>query len=211
MTSQNDEQVKTPEQLLLSLKAEMNSIKAEEKSVKAELVSLNEQFQLLVKSVAEIYPEVLDDEFPKKAAARQQRFTSPLRPLRGAEGTTRIAGTATGSPSDATRIPRYTRGSYRSPDSPHRNPTFDLRRFSRRLARNNSEEAAAQIQEQFESNMSAPSGIDARKIRSSLPNSPTDETVLDENQENSDEERRRRLKKKMIESRKVDVVNLGSF
>lgn len=162
--------------------------------MKAQLVSLNEQFQLLVRSAAEIYPEILDDEFPKKAASRQQRNTSPYRPLRGAEG--------------ATRIPTYTRSSLRSQESPHRRPMLDLKR---RYARMNSEEATAHIQEQFENNANAASGIDARKIRSSLPNSPTEETVPDPNQENSDEERRRRLKKKMIESRKVDVVNLGSF
>ena len=77
-----------------------------------------------------------------------------------------------------------------------------------------SEEAAAKIQEQFENNTSEATGIDARKIRSSLPNSPTDETVLDPTNtetSNSDDERRKRLKKKMIESRKVDVVHLGLF
>ena len=78
--------------------------------------------------------------------------------------------------------------------------------------RMSSEEAAAKMQEQFENDTNAASGIDARKIRSSLPNSPTEETVLDPaTTEDSDDERRKRLKKKMIESRKVDVVHLGSF
>ena len=183
-----------------------NSLKDEENSLKAQLVLLNEQFQSLVKAAAEIYPEVLDDEFSKKAAARKRNI-SPYRPLRSPDGTTR-------KPSGATRGPSYTRGSYRSPDSPHKRPTLDLKRFPRRYTRMTSEEATAKIQEQFENNAKASSGIDARKIRSSLPNSPTDETVLDPantESSNSDEDRRKRLKKKMIESRKVDVVHLGSF
>ena len=166
--------------------------------MKAQLVSLNEQFQLLVKSAAEIYPEILDEDFSNKVAARKQRTASPYKPLK--------------SPDSATWIPTYTRGSYRSRDSPHRRPSFDPQRFPRRCVRHNSEEAAARIQEQFENNVNAASGIDARKIRSSLPNSPTNETVSDKNQDSgSDEERRKKLKKKMIESRKVDVVNLGLF
>ena len=89
---------------------------------------------------------------------------------------------------------------------------FELKRYPRRSTRLTSEEAVAQIQEQFENNASASAGIDARKIRSSLPNSPTDEMVPEPSQENSlDDERTRRLKKKMIESRTVDVVNLGLF
>lgn len=200
-----EEHDQTPEQMLLALKAEMKSLKAEEKSVKAQLVSLSEELKLLVKAAAEIYPEILDDEFPKKAAARQQIQTSPYRPLRGAEDTTR-------SPRGATGIPKYTRISYRSQESAHGKPILDLKRYPRRFARHNSAETAAQIQEQFENNINAASGIDARKLRSSLPNSPTDDTVIDPNQaENSDEERRRKLKKKMIESRKVDVVHLGLF
>ena len=151
-----------------------------------------------MKSAAEIYPEILDEEFPNKVAARKQRPSSPYKPLK--------------VPDSATRIPTYTRGSYRSRESPHRTPAFDPQRFPRRYSRNNSEESAARIQEQFEKNVNAASGIDARKIRSSLPNSPTSETVPEKNQENgSDEERRKKLKKKMIESRKVDVVNLGLF
>ena len=158
-----------------------------------------------MKSAAEIYPEVLDEEFPKKAAARKQRNISPYGPLRSPDG-------ATGKPSGATRSPSYTRSSYRSHDSPHRRPTLDLKRFPRRYTRMTSEEAAAKMQEQFENDTNAASGIDARKIRSSLPNSPTEETVLDPaTTEDSDDERRKRLKKKMIESRKVDVVHLGSF
>lgn len=174
--------------------------------MKAQLVLLNEQFQSLVKSAAEIYPEVLDEEFPKKVAARKQRNISPYRPLRSPDG-------ATGQPSGATRTPSYTRSSYRSQDSPHRRPTLDFKRFPRRYTRMTSEEAAAKIQEQFENDTNAASGIDARKIRSSLPNSPTDETVLDPAtaESSDDDERRKRLKKKLIESRKVDVVHLGSF
>ena len=173
--------------------------------MKAQLVLLNEQFQSLVKSAAEIYPEVLDEEFPKKAAARKQRNISPYRPLRSPDSTT-------GKPSGVTRTPSYTRGSYRSHDSPHRKPTLDLKRFPRRYMRMTSDEAAAKMQEQFENDTNAASGIDARKIRSSLPNSPTEETVLDPaTPEGSDDERRKRLKKKMIESRKVDVVHLGLF
>lgn len=173
--------------------------------MKAQLVLLNEQFQSLVKSAAEIYPEVLDEEFPKKAAARKQRNLSPYRPLRSPDS-------ATGKPSAVTRTPSYTRSSYRSQDSPHRRPALDLKRFPRRYTRLTSEEAAAKIQEQFENDTNAASGIDARKIRSSLPNSPTEETVLDPaNAESSDDERKKKLKKKMIESRKVDVVHLGLF
>lgn len=203
MTSHSEESDQTPEQMLLALKKDMNSLKDEENSLKAQLVLLNEQFQSLVKSAAEIYPEVLDEEFPKKAAARKQRNLSPYRPLRSPDG-------ATGKPSSVTRTPR---SSYRSQDSPHRRPALDLKRFPRRYTRMTSEEAAAKIQEQFENDTSAASGIDARKIRSSLPNSPTDEeTVLDPaSAESSDEERRKKLKKKMIESRKVDVVHLGLF
>lgn len=159
-----------------------------------------------MKSAAEIYPEILDEDFPKKAAARKRNI-SPYKPLRSSDGTT-------GKPIGATRSPSYTRSSYRSHDSPHKRPTLDLKRFPRRYARMTSEEAAAKIQEQFENNENSASGIDARKIRSSLPNSPTDETVLDPadtETSNSDDERRKRLKKKMIESRKVDVVHLGSF
>lgn len=168
-----------------------------------------------MKSASEIYPEILDEEFPKKAAARQ-RNVSLYRPLiRSPDG-------ATGIPSAGTRSPSFTRSSYRSQESPHRRPTLDFKRYPRRFARLTSEEAAAKIQEQFENNTNASSGIDARKIRSSLPNSPTtDETVLDPvnlgNQDTPDEpdgpddERRKRLKKKIIESRKVDVVHLGSF
>lgn len=164
--------------------------------MKAQLVLLNEQFQSLVKSAAEIYPEVLDGEFPKKVAARKQRGNLyPFKPPRSPDG-----------PSSATR------SSYRSQDSPHRRPTLDLKRFPRRYARMTSEEAAAKMQEQFENDTNAASGIDARKIRSSLPNSPTEETVLDPaTAESSDDERRKKLKKKMIESRKVDVVHLGLF
>ena len=174
--------------------------------MKAQLALLNEQFQSLVKSAGEIYPEVLDEEFPKKAAARKQRNLSPYRPLRSPDG-------ATGKPSGVTRTPSYTRSSYRSQDSPHRRPTLDLKRFPRRYTRMTSEEAAAKIQEQFENDTSAASGIDARKIRSSLSNSPTEETVLDPANaaESSDDERRKKLKKKMIESIKVDVVHLGLF
>lgn len=175
--------------------------------MKAQLVLLNEQFQSLVKSAAEIYPEILDEEFPKKAAARKRNI-SPYKPLRSPDG-------ATGKPIGATKTPSYTRSSHRSQDSPHKRPSLDLKRFPRRYTRMTSEEAAAKIQEQFENNANAASGIDARKIRSSLPNSPTDETVLDPANQtessNSDDERRKRLKKKMIESRKVDVVHLGSF
>ena len=173
--------------------------------MKAQLVLLNEQFQSLVKSAAEIYPEVLDEEFPKKVAARKQRNISPYKPPRSPDG-------ATGKPNSATRIPSYTRSSYRSQDSPHRRPTLDLKRFPRRYTRMTSEEAAAKMQEQFQNDTSVASGIDARKIRSSLPNSPTEETVLDPaTAGSSDEERRQKLKKKMIESRKVDVVHLGLF
>lgn len=174
--------------------------------MKAQLVLLDEQFQSLVKSAAEIYPEVLDEEFPKKAAARKQRNMSPYRALRSPDSTT-------GKPSGVTKTPSYTRSSYRSHDSPHRRPTLDLKRFPRRYTRMTSDEAAAKMQEQFENDTNAASGIDARKIRSSLPNSPTDETVLggDSTPEGSDDERRKRLKKKMIESRKVDVVHLGLF
>ncbi|KAL9958981.1 hypothetical protein ACROYT_G036061 [Oculina patagonica] len=209
MTSTTVEKEQTPRQMLLALKKDMNSLKDEENSLKAQLVLLNEQFQSLVKSAAEIYPEVLDEEFPKKAAARKRNI-SPYKPLRSPDG-------ATGKPIAATRTPSYTRSSYRSHDSPHKRPTLDLKRFPRRYARMTSEEAAAKIQEQFENNGNSASGIDARKIRSSLPNSPTDEhdeTVLDPantESSSSDDERRKRLKKKMIESRKVDVVHLGSF
>lgn len=205
MTSHSEEPDQTPEQMLLALKKDMNSLKDEENSLKAQLVLLNEQFQSLVKSAAEIYPEVLDEEFPKKAAARKQRNLSPYRPLRSPDS-------ATGKPSGVTRTPSYTRSSYRSQDSPHRRPALDLKRFPRRYTRLTSEEAAAKIQEQFENDTNAASGIDARKIRSSLPNSPTEETVLDPaNAESSDDERKKKLKKKMIESRKVDVVHLGLF
>lgn len=205
MTSHSEEENQTPEQMLLALKKNMKSLKDEENSLKAQLVLINEQFQSLVKSAAEIYPEVLDEEFPKKVAARKQRNISPYRPLRSPDG-------ATGKPSGATRTPSYTRSSYRSQDSPHRRPTLDLKRFPRRYTRMTSEEAAAKIQEQFENDTNAAAGIDARRIRSSLPNSPTEETVLDPaTAESSDDERRKRLKKKMIESRKVDVVHLGSF
>ena len=188
--------------ILIFFLSKQNSLKDEENSLKVQLVLLNEQFQSLVKAASEIYPEVLDDEFPKKAAARKRNI-SPYRPLRSPDG-------ATGKP----KSPSYTRGSYRSQESPHKRPTLDLKRFPRRYTRMTSEEAAAKIQEQFENNAKASSGIDARKIRSSLPNSPTDETVLDPantESSNSDEDRRKRLKKKMIESRKVDVVHLGSF
>lgn len=193
--------------ILILFSFKQNSLKDEENSLKAQLVLLNEQFQSLVKSAAEIYPEILDEEFPKKAATRK-RNVSPYKPLRSPDG-------ATGKPIGATRTPSYTRSSYRSQDSPHKRPSLDLKRFPRRYTRMTSEEAAAKIQEQFENNANAASGIDARKIRSSLPNSPTDDTVLDPANQtessNSDDERRKRLKKKMIESRKVDVVHLGSF
>lgn len=179
-------------------------MKDEENSVKAQLISLNEQFQLLVKSAAEIYPEVLDEEFPKKAAARQRN--------RNLQRTLRSPDSDTGKPNGATRTQSFTRSSYRSQESPHRRPMLDLKRFPRRYARMTSEEAAAKIQEQFENDTNAASGIDARKIRSSLPNSPTEETVLGPlNPGTPDDERRKRLKKKMLESRKVDVVHLGLF
>ena len=152
-----------------------------------------------MRSAAELYPEILDDEFPQKVAARQQLQLSPNKSLSSPEA-------------DTTRRPRYSRGSYRSSDAQHRRPMFELKRYPRRSTRLTSEEAVAQIQEQFENNASASAGIDARKIRSSLPNSPTDEMVPEPSQENSlDDERTRRLKKKMIESRTVDVVNLGLF
>lgn len=204
MTSQAEEQVQTPTELLLALKAEMRSLKAEEKSVKAQLISLNEQFQLLVKSAAEVYPEILDEDFSNKVTARKQRPKSSYRPLREADDDAF-------TPGSTTRLPSFSRGSSRSRESPHRKLTFDSQRYPRRYARHNSDEAVAKIQEQFQNNVNAASGIDARKIRSSLPNSPTEETLPDKSPETSDEERRRKLKKKMIESRKVDVVNLGLF
>lgn len=205
MTAQAEERDETPQEMLLALKKEMNYLKDEESSLKAQLLSLNKQFQLLVKSAAEIYPEVLDEEFPKKAAARQ-RNRLLHRPFKSPDSDT---GKAVG----ATRSPSFTRGSYKSQESPLRRPVFDLKRFPRRYIRLTSEEAAAQIQEQFEKSSNAASGIDARKIRSSLPNSPTDEMVISPvvSTETPDDERRKRLKKKMLESRKVDVVNLGLF
>lgn len=205
MMAQAEERDETPKQMLLALKKEMNSLKDEEDSLKAQILSLNEQFQLLVKSAAEIYPEVLDGEFPKKAAARQ-RNRLQHRPFKGPDSDT---GKAIG----VTRTPSFTKGSYKSQESPLRRPVFDLKRFPRRYIRLTSEEAAAQFQEQFENNANVASGIDARKIRSSIPNSPTDETVISPvvGAETPDDERRERLKKKMLESRKVDVVNLGLF
>ena len=176
-----------------------DSLKAEEKALKTQLSCFKEEFQLLVRSAAELYPEILDDEFPQKVAARQQLQLSPNKSPSSPEA-------------DITRRPRYSRGSYRSNDAQHRKPMFELKRYPRRSTRLTSEEAVAQIQEQFENNASASAGIDARKIRSSLPNSPTDEMLPEPSQENSlDDERTRRLKKKMIESRTVDVVNLGLF
>ena len=78
--------------------------------------------------------------------------------------------------------------------------------------RRNSEETEAMMREQFQRNVNSGSGINARKIRDSLPNSPTWETEpYSRHLENSEEDGKRRLAQKRTDSKNIDVVNLGLF
>lgn len=208
MTSKEEEHIQTPKELLLALKAEMNSIKAEEKSMREQLVSFNEQFKLLVKSAAEIYPEILDEEFSQNIATRRKLQATPNK---NSDGATNEIVSIPGTPGRGSRIPTYTRVSNRTGESPHRILSLDPQRFPRRFARKNSEETEAMIREQFQKNVNYASGIDARKIRASLPNSPTSETEPGSHQQTPDKERKKKIKRKIMESKNVDVVNLGLF
>ncbi|XP_068689025.1 uncharacterized protein [Montipora foliosa] len=188
MTSKEEEHIQTPKELLLALKAEMNYIKAEEKSMREQLVSFNEQFKLLVKSAAEIYPEILDEEFPQNIATRSKL---PATPNKNSDGATNEIASISGTPGRGSRIPTYTRVSKRTGESSHRILSLDPQGFPRRFARKNSEETEAMIREQFQKNVNCDPGIDARKIRASLPNSPTSETEPGSHQQTPDKERKK--------------------
>ena len=69
---------------------QQDSLKAEEKALKTQLSCFKEEFQLLVRSAAELYPEILDDEFPQKVAARQQLQLSPNKSPSSPEADTTI-------------------------------------------------------------------------------------------------------------------------
>ena len=173
------------------------SLKAEETSLKHQIKSLNEQFQGLLNAVAERYPEILDEEFAMQAGKRRDT----VQPRSKMESYRPMIPAAEARSRNYARSQQYFHG-----------PLVYPKWFPGRVGHEGGEATYSQIpvQEQFQK-ASSFSGIDARKIRSSLPNSPTDESTVEPNQENSFEERRKRLKKRMVESRKVDVVSLGMF
>lgn len=211
MTSEEQEQqIGTTEEMVLALKAEMGSLKADEESLRGQILSLNEQFKLLVKSVAEKFPEIMDEKFPQKIAAKRQLLTTPNKDR--ASAANEPSG-ITNTPTKGSRIPTYSRLNFSgSRVSPHRIPSLDSQRFPRGFMRRNSEETEAMMREQFQRNVNSGSGINARKIRDSLPNSPTWETEpYSRHLENSEEDEKRSLTQKRTDSKNIDVVNLGLF
>lgn len=211
MTSEEQEQqIGTTEEMVLALKAEMGSLKTDEESLKGQILSLNEQFKLLVKSVAEKFPEIMDEKFPQKIAAKRQLLTTPNKdPASAANEPSGITNT----PTKGSRIPTYSRLNFSgSRVSPHRIPSLDSQRFPRGFMRRNSEETEAMMREQFQRNVNSGSGINARKIRDSLPNSPTWETEpYSRHLESLEEDGKRSLTQKRTDSKNIDVVNLGLF
>ena len=195
--------------VLKTLLFKQGSLKADEESLKGQILSLNEQFKLLVKSVAEKFPEIMDDKFPQKIAAKRQLLATPNKdPTSAANEPSGIT-----TPTKGSRIPTYTRLNFSgSRVSPHRIPSLDSQRFPRGFVRRSSEETEAMMREQFQRNVNSGLGINARKIRDSLPNSPTCATEpYSRHLENSDEDEKRRLKQKRTDSKNIDVVNLGLF
>ena len=189
---------------------EQGSLKADEESLKGQILSLNEQFKFLVASVAEKFPEILDEKFPQKIAAKRQ---SPTTPNKDPASAANLPPGIKNTPTKLSRIPTYSRVNfYGSRVSPHRIPSLNSQRFPRGFMRRDSEETEAMMREQFQRNVNSGPGINARKIRDSIPNSPTYETELySRHLENSEEDRKTKLKKKMTDSKNIDVVNLGLF
>ncbi|XP_031552877.1 uncharacterized protein LOC116290041 [Actinia tenebrosa] len=66
-----------PEEILCSLRKEMTFIKAEETLLKKQILSLNEQFEELMISVAELYPDILNEDFVQTPEARKPEYALP--------------------------------------------------------------------------------------------------------------------------------------
>lgn len=178
-----------------------------ESALKHQILDLNKQFQELMKSTAELHAPITS----KDATQSHPRFTS-----RTSKSSAVKARYSSYSRSD-------TFHKFSAVNTPAGHVTFRPRlglKMPRRerlnsggtlqgsLARENRTREEPMTPTDFPTKLSPVREIDALKIRSSLPTSPIEQ---EGESYAMDEGRKSKLKKKMIDSRKVDVVNLGLF
>ncbi|KXJ23888.1 uncharacterized protein LOC110249693 [Exaiptasia diaphana] len=190
-----------PREMVSSLRKEMNLIKAEEMFLKKQILSLNDQFQDLMISVAKLYPDILNEDFAQKPDK------SPLQILD--HDPSRI-----NCNDSLRRTERKSRWNEWREGRSRRRSFFDgeLSKERHHLSKLHTAERPSSIHVDSQLNKAERSPRHHRSHSEPRCESPQTPDEQDTKFYSLDSERRRRIRQRLKESRKtLDVVHLGLF